>query len=449
MITVAASLLQQLQNVSAQSTLRSLKALIAEPTSNLALAMIVLSAVALLILLLIVGLLLLFTPKRRRVVRVRRYSVDPALLRARQQGSFASLLEGALHLPAPGVQEPEPEEPAEPEPAEQPEEEQAPPAGPVKPRLSNRVAIALGSPIVVALLVAVALVGTYVTTSLDGFCAGACHGDSEIVHTAARIDHARCVQCHEESGLAGVVPNTASRLRMVTAAAMGADSSGLGVSVPSRTCLECHEEVHDKTLTTARGVKVSHKEFLDAGSPCSDCHPSVGHSRRVYTGDMSACITCHDGKTVSAECDVCHVKDPVQAGFKGGKDSTQTVGSGNIIYAPVNAANRRCEGCHDVVNKCDPCHGGVRMPHSDAYKAGGHAPDAVFEGKAKCWRCHNVGSCNGLCHTSMSKDVVNGHPDSWRVEHRAAPWRAPCGCHANRSRRTTPMCPLCHGNRGQ
>ena len=85
---------------------------------------------------------------------------------------------------------------------------------------------------------------------------------------------------------------------------------------------------------------MSHAEVIAAGQPCTKCHTRMGHRKQSYTQAMSPCITCHDTRTASAECTTCHSTDPLLATVSA--DSTETVGSGEMTYPAVRAANRNC-----------------------------------------------------------------------------------------------------------
>ena len=86
-----------------------------------------------------------------------------------------------------------------------------------------------------------------------------------------------------------------------------------------------------------------------------------------------------------------------------------------------------------MVKDCDPCHGGVRMPHTPGFKEGGHAINAAFEAKIKCWRCHDPQVCAQGCHTSFGADGASAHGSTakWKAEHRRRRWDAGCGCHSS------------------
>lgn len=416
-------LIQMLSAIDPAKTWATVLSLVKEPGQNPSLALLVLAAASLLMLLIVLALLLVLTPRRRAVKKVRRYRIDPRLLDPVNQGMFARMLAA-----------PEAPEASTPALAH---------AQASKRRADyDRFVLAVSGPFVVAGLIVLAFVGTYFATSTNAFCAGACHGAQKTVREAHILRHARCVQCHERPGVTGVAANVSSRLRMAVGALGGAESGS--ATADSGACIRCHGAVRTQTTTSERGIRVSHKEFLAEGEPCVSCHQGLGHVKVAYQRGMSTCIVCHDGKKASQKCTTCHVTDPTQTAFASDEPTSQPKGSGRYIYPTVQAANRECGNCHDLPKNCDPCHAGVRMPHSDEYKRHGHAMAAAFERKAVCWRCHEPSYCNN-CHTGIERTGVSGHLDDWKSRHKGMPANAGCACHVSRPAvPKRPFCQACH-----
>jgi len=215
------------------------------------------------------------------------------------------------------------------------------------------------------------------------------------------------------------------------------------VAVDPHQCLGCHGEVTEKTSVSA-GLRMSHKEVVAAGIPCTECHAQSGHTRKVFTATMDSCVTCHDSKTASAECDECHIGDPALTTIAG--PGARGKGSGAYEYPAVRAASRTCDGCHDPERECDGCHG-IRMPHTLQFTEGGHARAAAFDQKLRCWNCHDPQWCsNGGCHLALFQptDGSTTHGRDWKQEHKRASFGAGCGCHSSRSSRRLPICYRCH-----
>lgn len=404
------SLQNLMRGADVSSTVAALRGVLRNPTGNTTLSLLLLSAAVLIVVLLVVFVLMLVTPSRKKVVKVRRYTGAAA---AEAAATAEASGEGSIRRV---------EAPREP---------------------PSRLFMVLTGPIAVTALILLASVGTYAVTSMNAYCAETCHGRSESVKDATEIDHAACVSCHETGWLA-VFSNASSRARMVAAYAVGRSPARTSQAVDSHSCLNCHGEVGDTTTTSRGGIRMSHKEVMAAGQPCTECHSAQGHHPSAFTASMSACITCHDSRTAKAECSLCHTKEPASSGFAA-KQTRETLGTGDIVYPAVRASNRDCGGCHDQARQCDPCHG-LRMPHSDEFRGGGHARPAAFTSKVVCWTCHDPQWCgNTGCHGAFDPSGTrSSHGPGWEQEHKGAPWGGGCACHAGRSGRTESMCYLCH-----
>ena len=420
LIAQAALSFDRLRTADASATIAALRNVVRNPTANTGFSLVVLVFVALAVLLLVLFVLMLITPSRRQVVKVRRYvgGAPPG----------ASAAAGAGSDPVAG----------DPPPRGQSGERKPP----------SDLFLALTGPIAVTVLVVLALVGTYLATSTDVYCAKTCHNSSAIAKKAVDIDHAACVSCHEQRGIFGILANASSRARMLVYYGLGRSPRKYSVAVDSVACLGCHGAVEGETVASKTGIRMSHKEVIEAGQPCAACHQATGHSKDAFTASMSTCLPCHDAKIASATCTTCHVKDPGTTVVATG-ETIEGMGSGMLVYPAVRAANRRCGSCHDQERECDTCHG-IRMPHSNDFIEGAHARSAAFTGKIKCWRCHDPQFCSSGCHAAFSPDGTrSGHAgDNWVQLHKRQEWSGGCICHSQRGRRTGSMCYLCHQKNG-
>lgn len=401
-----------LEGVSIDRAEEAIRAFIDNPTANPIGAIGVMIAVVLLLLVIVLAVLYVLMPPQRRLVTTRTYAAgkptpaEPAT--AADDGSGGEI-EAMAGKKRPG---------------------------------RSKAALFLGSGLGTFLFVLLAVVALYVATSTDRYCFEACHWDSRPAKAASEIAHARCSDCHEPVGIAAAVSNSLSRTQMVVTqfSALGGYKTA---PVSSDSCIKCHRAVLRDTVTGSDGVRVSHKEMLVSGGPCTACHENVGHSADVYDRGMNPCIVCHDGTTAFADCSGCHdetaeVEQP-DPGL-----TAQELSSGSLTYSPVDASRPYCDDCHDVARECDPCHG-VRMPHDDAFILGGHARPAAFEGKQGCWKCHDPQQdCGGPCHTGFERDGISGHADNWKTDHGVGATTGGCGCHQHYSGRAFPMCDLCH-----
>jgi len=282
------------------------------------------------------------------------------------------------------------------------------------------------------LMVAVVVVaGTYAATSTNWYCAQSCHGADVHVAVADEVRHAPCVECHESDPVSGSI----SRIRMVLSRD-GAESAEDSIVVvdPAR-CTRCHRDAMEETRVSPRGVRVSHVEINAGGRTCAECHTSVGHSaRRSFSGTMSQCLACHDGRTASRECATCH-KDGSPLVARIAKKSESS-----FDYPAVRVANRDCARCHGAEKKCRDCHNGLVLPHSTEFVQGGHARTSAFSGKEKCFKCHPIMWCgDGRCHEAFS-----AHDErTWRQGHQSGT-SAKCGsCHLAWNGKKS-FCKTCH-----
>jgi len=307
--------------------------------------------------------------------------------------------------------------------------------------LDRSVSWALPAAFVVVLLVVIWIAGG-LTTSLDSTCLS-CHVNNP--HSSAGdIDPhptVACVRCHEAGGqLARVGANVPARLaHFVNGRIKPEAAADFGIPVSSYNCRVCHKaQLVGVLVNEKQGVKVSHKEPLEAGAECVDCHALESGIVSHQTVGMTPCLRCHDGENAKAGCDVCHVADPAQA-----IRSTETT-TGSLAEEQIEQP--MCDGCHDLkAEGCDGCHG-IRLPHTTQFMAWGHAREGVIDlwtnqGRM-CSKCHNATSrpCT-KCHTRFLT-----HGSNWDVLHgQGAPYSSNCGCHKYKAYdRNRKFCTLCH-----
>ena len=395
-----------------------------DPARTLLVAAIALTA----LLFVVVVLLMALSPRRRKVVKIRRYRLKPG----EDDGYYHPELEGvAAEAAGSGVALEEAAVTADE--AESSPGQAASESKPAKRVLSPSVArvVSVISVWGVFLLVLAAVVSGYWVTGTDAYCTKTCHGRQATVVKAAKLGHASCVSCHERPGVSAVPQNLVNRVSMVVSQLRGVSSSG--AVVDSSACLRCHRKAMAGVVVSSASVKMSHAEPNAAGVTCTNCHAATGHSMS-RNHSMAPCLVCHDGKKASADCLSCHVKQPLATVAIASTSATLTLGSGRIAYPLVELPSRQCGLCHDEASQCDTCHG-LRMPHPVEFKKGGHAPYAAFERKQTCWKCHRQTDC-GRCHGSFTNHGLN-----WKQLHKSNPWDATCSCHEKTQIRT---CLLCH-----
>lgn len=223
-----------------------------------------------------------------------------------------------------------------------------------------------------------------------------------------------CVDCHESASAVGRYGlATVSRTAHVLTG-FGLMSSGEYGWTSSQSCLNCHGAVASTTIENeVRAIRVSHAEPIAAGAACIDCHGLVDGVVSREIGGMTRCVVCHDGETAESECGYCHTQDVSVAASQPSPPRADT--AKRIIETPD------CGGCHNLEATCDPCHGGVRLPHSPEFVAGGHARPAVrdywYGSGTTCQQCHTATRrpC-GTCHQGQ----FWSHGKSWAANHRQA-----------------------------
>ena len=255
-------------------------------------------------------------------------------------------------------------------------------------------------------------------------------------------DKLSCVRCHEAGSVLGPFGmNTAVRsVHFLRGFGVSAGSDYGSVTVSA--CNQCHRsDVAEVAKNETRGVLVSHTEPLEAGMRCVDCHQLRQGMVAGGIGGMSRCVGCHDSVTASATCTDCHFED-VSVAASANRTAVQSTASIQIDVPD-------CGGCHNLVTQCDPCHYGVRLPHSREFVERGHAREAALDywtGSGNtCFQCHTAtrNPC-GDCHQG---EFWSHGRDLFFVHRSAAPDGSGCAsCHSG-TRGVVPernMCLLCH-----
>lgn len=354
---------------------------IREPTANLTAAALIVAVAALVVLIAIVGLLLWATGGGRRRIAGRR--TPPRAPAPAARSRIAKTVSGRSRL----------------------------------------IMVALATSLGLA-----ALISTHVIAGSGQYCADSCHHGDRVLASIGTPPHGalRCVDCHEDPAPAAAPGYTILRIGH---ALRGLTPAGPSYAVPSptRACAACHGDSLTGVIESVdRGVRMSHPQPLERGVSCHECHPGIGHGQPAAV-PMSRCLPCHDDETAPGRCGTCHIGEP---GAAAGADVPTRVFR-RVRLGPVED----CGGCHDQ-RSCDACHG-IRMPHTTAFKEGGHARDAAFSRKQKCWRCHNEQPDCRRCHGAFT-----AHGDDFAREHQRFGWDSPCtGCHKGHE---GSFCARCH-----
>jgi hypothetical protein len=243
-------------------------------------------------------------------------------------------------------------------------------------------------------------------------------------HTDGAHADERCVTCHIDGGLAGIVPTGLRAVGWGIAAVAGRTPAVTLVS--DDACRTCHEAELGRVVT-AQGVAVRHADF--AAQPCDDCHAGTAHrvaDRHYRTLEMDDCMGCHKGAANDpSSCDLCHVGESERREGATSWRATHgprwetTHGMGDISTCGACHAPRVCIGCH-----------GVLIPHPADWVVS-HGTTARTELGGGCVSCHREGWCID-CH-----GMEMPHPAGFLPDH--GPIADELGADA---------CNLCHDERG-
>ena len=169
--------------------------------------------------------------------------------------------------------------------------------------------------------------------------------------------------------------------------------------VGSAQCFACHKkEVLNISTHEATGVRMRHKDPLEAGTRCLDCHAKHDAHGTIYMNKgMTECLNCHNDEVASTKCDTCHTKD-----YAAASASRVMMGEAQPLITPPYD----CYTCHQP-KSCDDCHK-IRIPHTYEFMTtkmhGYEGAKSLWAGsKGICLPCHNSErrSCNGKCHGGM------------------------------------------------
>lgn len=151
-------------------------------------------------------------------------------------------------------------------------------------------------------------------TSQPSFC-DRCHVMKPYVAAWQQSPHrdVNCESCHLTPGFFGFLGGKIAGLQVVMNYIRGDyHDYSFNAAVSNASCLQCHDsilggDIHDRTT----GITVSHKNIIDMGGKCLNCHSTVAHGSAVSFGSethptMATCLRCHNDKVAPLECDLCH-----------------------------------------------------------------------------------------------------------------------------------------------
>lgn len=167
-------------------------------------------------------------------------------------------------------------------------------------------------------------------TSQPSFC-GSCHVMEPYLQAWDASPHrdVNCESCHIPPGTAAFVGGKIAGLQVVINYWTGnyEEDRSFNAVVGNASCLRCHEEVLEGTVTGEDGLRVSHRGIVAEGGKCITCHSTVAHESAMKAGartypQMQTCFRCHDGTTASAGCTTCH--EPRKTTTSGGTGAAAT-----------------------------------------------------------------------------------------------------------------------------
>ncbi|MCK4268043.1 MAG: hypothetical protein KAX16_04355 [Actinomycetia bacterium] len=264
---------------------------------------------------------------------------------------------------------------------------------------------------------------------------GACHAPSAPYKTTGSSQHKDigCLACHRDPGVGGLLTADIRGFRNLKSILF--KNPAQEKFVANDACLSCHDKILDGIVKT-KSIKMSHREVIDAGWRCGECHGVTGHKlsglkTKIKSASMDKCFGCHLRKAALRECDVCHVGEIKKNGLKDPKAMGQLAHVENWTRGDhAFANNRQCPVCHKP-DFCEACHE-ISLPHSKANWPYNHGSAAAFN-PGNCNTCHKPEFCLN-CH-----GVTMPHPPDFEKEHLAVINQETCfTCHF----RT--QCERCH-----
>lgn len=264
------------------------------------------------------------------------------------------------------------------------------------------------------------LLAFYFWTSSPTFCAN-CHQVENSYKTWMTAEHktVACLGCHAEPGASGYLRSQLDGFDNLVRFKFSGNIE-LKTRVKNEACLKCHGKIYDRIRPS--DIVMRHKDVIDAGISCTDCHPATSHGKtqkKFFV--MDKCVVCHDGTQAKADCKGCH-KDDI-ASRKNLKIED---------FPKVRDAGIRCyTACHDqtLIKLCTDCHGLV-MPHPPYFKSI-HAAVATKR-PVLCNRCHRkANSPEETCGCHPTSEV-HGDYMEWFKLHSGDGYRmmgGSCTCH--------------------
>lgn len=241
------------------------------------------------------------------------------------------------------------------------------------------------------------------------FC-GLCHkGEYRYWQKSSHYPNG-CNSCHRRSDFFSFLSYRISVLRMTGNTIVPFFyERPIKADLAAENCLSCHQKIRNEQKIS-KGIRMRHKEPIEAGYECTYCHSKIVHKNAVKGSSqtsMNKCFTCHDNVQAVGECEICHIQGKkVKAKNKyglwqaaHGKKWRNLHGMGNL---------KSCSLCHQS-SFCARCHV-IPLPHDSSFLTL-HGKMVKAVNKKVCYNCHKVQLCNS-CHNTQIP-----HPSGFIREH--------------------------------
>lgn len=163
---------------------------------------------------------------------------------------------------------------------------------------------------------------------------------------------------------------------------------GYASEVLNYNCNRCHKDVFNVEASTGRSVRMAHKQHIEKGFVCTDCHINVVHGldpKGFNYPTMWTCFKCHDDeKAPRKDCTLCHVGQKQMWQGEGAKDVAKEEA---MMLGEVE-----CSDCHlKEDDYIPPKNGAVCVEcHSDDASYAGVLEDWQKEVKSKSFKLRNI-----------------------------------------------------------
>jgi nitrate/TMAO reductase-like tetraheme cytochrome c subunit len=145
----------------------------------------------------------------------------------------------------------------------------------IKPTKEQLARFLLLSSLLITIIFALVAAGT----SSPSLC-GKCHTVRMAYDQWQNSTHKNisCTACHFKPGIYGYAYGALRGSENLLAYVFKSPIP-LQADIANETCFNCHKDVGEKTTCGERQILVKHKEIINAGFLCADCHGSVAHER--------------------------------------------------------------------------------------------------------------------------------------------------------------------------